>query len=72
MTFTADHCRMARAGLRLGVRELADLAGVSTDTISRLERGEGLKESTLEAIQRVLEAAGVEFLNHGRPGVRIK
>jgi hypothetical protein len=28
--------------------------------------------STVSAVQRVLEEAGVEFLNHGRPGVRLK
>ena len=39
---TPQQCRMARVGLGLGVRELAELADVSTNTISRLERGESL------------------------------
>ena len=42
---TPEQCRMARAGLGLGVRELAAAADVSTNTIARLERGEN---STLE------------------------
>jgi transcriptional regulator with XRE-family HTH domain len=62
---------MARAALGLGVRELAALAKVSIDTVARFERGEELKERTVEALSRVLEAAGVEFTNGDQPGVRL-
>ena len=67
-------CRMARAALGLGVRELAAAAKVSIDTVARFERGAELKERTIEALQRALEAAGVEFIreNGGGPGVRLK
>jgi transcriptional regulator with XRE-family HTH domain len=68
--FSGVQCKMARAALGWGVRDLARLAKVSTDTISRLERGEALKERTGEALQRVLEAAGVEFLPEN--GVRLR
>ena len=66
--------RMARAALGLGVRELAAAAKVSIDTVARFERGDELKERTVEAIQRTLEAAGVEFIqeNGGGPGVRLR
>jgi transcriptional regulator with XRE-family HTH domain len=64
-------CRMARAALGLGVRDLAAAAKVSVDTIARFERGDELKERTIEALQRALEAAGVEFTNGDRPGVRL-
>jgi transcriptional regulator with XRE-family HTH domain len=64
-------CRMARAALGLGIRELALAAKVSIDTITRFERGNQLKERTTEAIQRALEAAGVEFTNGEQPGVRL-
>ena len=64
-------CRMARAALGLGVRELAVLAKVSVDTVARFERGDELKERTVEALQRALEAAGVEFTNGDKPGVRL-
>jgi hypothetical protein len=47
------------------------LAKVSTDTVARFERGEDLKERTIEAIQRALEEAGVEFTNGDQPGVRL-
>jgi transcriptional regulator with XRE-family HTH domain len=64
-------CRMARAALGLGVRELAAAAKVSADTVARFERGDQLKERTVEALQRALESAGVEFTNGDRPGVRL-
>lgn len=70
----AAQCRMARAATGLGVRELAALAGVAQGTISRLERGEDLRESTVAAIKAALEAAGVEFIpeNGGGAGVRLR
>ena len=50
------------------------MAKVSTDTIARLERGEVLKERTMEHIQRTLEGAGVIFIeeNGEGPGVRLR
>ena len=63
---------MARAALGLGVRELAEKAKVSPDTIARFERGEPLRERTVDAIRAALEAAGVEFTNGGQPGVRLR
>lgn len=67
-------CKMARTALSLGVRELAALAKVSPDTIARLERGEALRERTVEDVKRALEAAGVQFIpeNGGGAGVRLK
>ncbi len=65
---------MARVALDLGVRDLATLAGVSPDTIARLERGEELKPRTIDAIRVTLENAGVVFVdeNGEGPGVRLK
>src|SRR6516164_4045743 len=71
MIFLPVQCRMARAALGLGVRELAASAKVSIDTVARFERGDQLKERTVEALQHALEAAGVEFTNGERPGVRL-
>ena len=64
---------MARAATGLGLRDLARNSGVSTNTVSRLERGEELKPATVLAIRTALEAAGVEFIeeNGGGPGVRL-
>lgn len=71
---TPAQCRMARSGLSLGVRELAEAAGVSTNTVTRFEKGEVLKPRTVEALQSALEAAGVEFIpeNGGGAGVRLR
>lgn len=68
---------MARTALNLGVRELAELAKVSPDTVARFERGENLRARTVEDLQRALEAAGVIFQAEGEmvdggPGVRLK
>ncbi len=74
MIFVPVQCQMARAALGWGVRDLAAAAKVSVDTLARFERGEALKERTIEAIQRALEAAGIEFIpeNGGGPGVRLR
>jgi transcriptional regulator with XRE-family HTH domain len=53
-----------------GVRELAEKAGVTANTVSRIELGADAKQSTIDAIRRVLEAAGVEFTNGEKLGVR--
>jgi transcriptional regulator with XRE-family HTH domain len=71
MIFLPVQCRMARAALGLGVRELAAAAKVAIDTVARFERGDELKERTIDALQRALEAAGVEFTNGDQPGVRL-
>jgi transcriptional regulator with XRE-family HTH domain len=71
MIFLPVQCRMARAALGLGVRELAAVAKVSIDTVARFERGDELKERTIDALRRALEAAGVEFTNGDQPGVRL-
>ena len=41
---------------------------------ARFERGDELKERTVEAIRFALEAGGIEFIddNGGGPGVRVK
>ena len=51
---------------------MAAAAKVSPDTIARLERGEALKERTIESVRSTLEAAGVEFTNGDAPGVKLR
>lgn len=66
--------RMARAATGMGVRDLAKAAGVSPDTVARLERGETIRPATVAAMRTALENAGVEFIdeNGGGAGVRLK
>ncbi|MDR2312615.1 MAG: helix-turn-helix domain-containing protein [Brucellaceae bacterium] len=70
----AIQCKMARTALKLGVRDLATLANVSQDTVSRFERGETLKSETVSLIQNTLENHGAIFIaeNGEGPGVRLK
>lgn len=70
----ATQCKMARAALGLGVRDLAALADVAQATVSRLERGEELKPATVQTIRTALEQAGCVFLpeNGNGPGVALK
>jgi hypothetical protein len=66
-----------RALLDWSARDLSRASRVSPATIQRLERTPGLWETaqarTLLDLQRVLEAAGVEFIGAAddRPGVRL-
>ena len=62
---------MARAALNWGVRELAQASGVGVNTVVRFENEKvEPNRSTLAAMQRALEAAGIEFLAGG--GVRMR
>jgi transcriptional regulator with XRE-family HTH domain len=67
----AVQVRMARAAVGWGVRELAKKAGVTANTVTRIENGSDAKQSTMDALQRALEAAGIEFTNGEQPGVRL-
>ncbi len=65
---------MARAALGWGVRDLAAEAKVAVETVTRLERGETLRERTADDIRIALEKFGVIFVeeNGEGPGVRLK
>jgi len=65
---------MARAALKMNVRELAAAAKVSPNTITRIEAGLKVNSSTREAVRRALDGAGVIFVeeNGDGPGVRLK
>jgi transcriptional regulator with XRE-family HTH domain len=64
---------MARAALRMTVAELAERAGVSHSTITRLENdhpcGPG---DVLGRIRTALEARGIVFVDGDSPGVQLK
>jgi len=57
-----------------GVRELAKKADVAANTVTRIENGADAKQSTMDRLQRALQAAGVDFIeeNGGGPGVRLR
>ncbi|MEH2514297.1 transcriptional regulator with XRE-family HTH domain [Nitrobacteraceae bacterium AZCC 1564] len=75
MLTTGNQLKAARALLDMEQAVLSTLAGVSINTIRNLEasKANGIKgnNQTVTAVQRALEAQGIEFLNHGQPGVRL-
>jgi transcriptional regulator with XRE-family HTH domain len=63
--------------LRIEQSQLAERARVSLETIKRIERRPGAISAlagTLDAIQKALESAGVDFIadNGDGPGVRLR
>ena len=74
---TGAQVRAGRALVRMEQRHLADAAGVSAQTIKRLEGTAGeinANTTTLAAIRRALNEAGVIFVdeNGEGPGVRLR
>ena len=65
-------CKMARAALGLGVRDLAKLADVAPATITRLEGGKEIMPRTVAAIRAALEAAGVIFIDQNGAGAGVR
>ena len=76
MLTTGNQLKAARALAGIDQHTLANRAGINVNTVSAMEkRGAQTLTSGLEkitAVMRVLEDAGIEFLNHGNPGVRLK
>ena len=66
---------MARAALQWSLKDLAEKSRVNHVTINRFETGiASSNPSTLAALRRALEAAGVEFIaeNGGGAGVWLR
>jgi transcriptional regulator with XRE-family HTH domain len=78
---TAGQLRAARALLGIDQRGLAEAAGLSVQTIQRMEASEGVIRAHVDSLMKLmaaLDAAGVEVINEaavsqgvGR-GVRLK
>jgi predicted transcriptional regulator len=73
MKITPAQCRAARGLVDMNQVTLAEAASVSRNVIVDFEMGRRTTtRNNLAAIQRALEAAGVEFTNGNKPGVRLK
>jgi transcriptional regulator with XRE-family HTH domain len=76
MELTGNHLKAARAIAGLDQAALADLSGVSINTIRNMEAAGaapiGGRASTRDTVQAALEKLGVEFANGGEPGVRLR
>jgi transcriptional regulator with XRE-family HTH domain len=70
---TPAQCRAARLIADMTQAELAALAVLPATLITDFETGVGAPEPRdLDEIKSVLEWAGVEFLDGGQPGVRLR
>lgn len=70
---TPSQCRAARALTDLTQPKLAETAGVGLSTVVDYERSRrSVSSDAVGAIQRALEAAGVEFTNGDQPRVRMR
>ena len=76
MLATGYQLAAARALIGLDQVKLAEMVGVSANTIRSMEASKtgaiAGRASNVQAVQRALEGAGIEFLNHGAPGVRLR
>jgi transcriptional regulator with XRE-family HTH domain len=76
MIFSGNQLRAARALLGLDQETLAEKVGVSDNTIRNMEacgaEPVGGFASTRDKVRKALEGLGIEFLNGGEPGVRLR
>ena len=74
IALTGRHIRAARALVGWSQVELSRRSKVALGTVKRMESFDGpvaARMDTTIKIAAVLEGEGVEFLNDGRPGVRL-
>ena len=72
-SFSPAQCRAARALIKWSQADLAAASKVATKTIANFELGKRVpRDRTLADIQRALEAAGIEFEDESRSGVRLR
>jgi transcriptional regulator with XRE-family HTH domain len=66
--------RAARGLIGWSKARLAEAADLPLQRVKRYEKSARLEipEEDFEALRHALEAAGIEFLNGGQPGVRLK
>jgi transcriptional regulator with XRE-family HTH domain len=76
MNFSGNQLRAARALLGLDQEALAEKVGVSDNTIRNMEacgaEPVGGFASTRDKVREALQALGIEFLDGGEPGVRLR
>ena len=73
---TGNQLKAARALIGMNQGDLAKRAQLNINTIQNME-GAGAgpiagRAANVQAVQVILEEAGIEFLNSDRPGVRLK
>lgn len=61
-------CRAARALLQMKQSDLIRLSGIGISALGNFEAGRNILPESVQALQRALEKAGVEFID--KDGVR--
>ena len=72
---TSSQIKAARALLGITATKLAELSGVAFTTIVRVESSEGIPSGqvkTLDAVQRAIEDAGIEFIGTPETGAGVR
>jgi len=69
-SMTPAQCRAARGLLNWGEDRLASAAGIKISLVRDFEGEKPVPRTTAQVLQRAFEAAGIEFSDHGAPGVR--
>ena len=72
MHFVGEQVGAARKLLKMSQAELATATGLTLWTITRFERGQTVRPEAVEAVREALLERGIEFLNGGAPGVRLR
>ena len=76
MLTTGFQLAAARALIGMDQSVIAERSSLSVTTIRNMEKaGAGPiagRSANVQAVQRALEGFGIEFLNHGEPGVRLR
>lgn len=75
MLTTGNQLKAARALIAMEQKDLAEKAEINVNTVRSMEAAGANpiagRAQNVQRVQRVLEAEGVQFLNHGQPGVRL-
>ena len=76
MLTTGFQLAAARALIGMEQTVLAKKSSLSVTTIRNMEKGGAGaiagRATNVQAVQRAMEGLGIEFLNHGEPGVRLR
>ncbi len=72
---TSGQIKAARALAGITAKQLAELSGVAYTTVVRMESSDGIPSGqvkTLDAVQRILEDAGIEFIGSPDDGAGVR
>ena len=72
---TSGQIKAARALIGITATRLAELSGVAYTTVVRMESSDGTPSGqvkTLDAVQKVLEKAGIEFIGSPESGAGVR